>query len=202
MKGKILLSTAILALVSCSVVAEDDIFLGEDQKPGLVNMTNGDDMFYWLFRSRGNPSTDPLVMWLTGGPGCSSGIAVFYENGPFQINEDLSLRVNPYSWNNASNLVFVDSPIGTGFSKCSSITHLDTNEEQVAENIERLIRGLIEQNPEFQGREFFITGESYAGHYIPAIAYYLTYNITTPLPVTFKGVAIGNGWVDPLVQYP
>jgi len=107
-------------------------------------MTRGDDMFYWLFKSRSNPSTDPVVMWLTGGPGCSSGIAIFYENGPFTINEDLSLKINPYSWNNETNLVFVDSPIGTGFSKCTSITHLDTNEQEVAENIERLIRGFIE----------------------------------------------------------
>lgn len=107
-------------------------------------MTNGDDMFYWLFKSRGEPSTDPLVMWLTGGPGCSSGIAVFYENGPFELNDNLTLRTNAYSWNNASNVIFLDSPIGTGFSQCSSITHLDTNEDQVADNIHKFILGFIE----------------------------------------------------------
>lgn len=64
-----------------------------------------------------------------------------------------------------------------------------------------MIRGFIDQNPEFKGRDFFITGESYAGHYIPAISYHLIFN-TTDLPVNFKGVAIGNGWVDPIVQYP
>jgi cathepsin A (carboxypeptidase C) len=115
---------------------DDDMFLGESQKSGLVNMTNGDDMFYWLFNSRNEPSTDPLVMWLTGGPGCSSELAIFYENGPFSINDDLSLKVNQYSWNNVSNVLFVDNPIGTGFSKCSGISHYDTNEDEVAEGID------------------------------------------------------------------
>ena len=148
-------------------------------------MTNGDDMFYWLFNSRSaDPSKDPLVMWLTGGPGCSSELAIFYENGPFTINDDLSLKVNQYSWNNVSNLLFVDNPIGTGFSKCSSPTHLDTNEDEVAEGIDHFIRGFIEQNPEFKGRDFFITGESYAGHYIPAVGAYLVTK-SKDLPVNF-----------------
>jgi cathepsin A (carboxypeptidase C) len=86
-------------------------------------------MFYWLFKSRGNPDTDPLVLWLTGGPGCASEVALFYENGPYTINPDLSLKSNPFSWNNVSNLLFVDQPIGTGFSKSASIFDLDTNED-------------------------------------------------------------------------
>lgn len=61
--------------------------------------------------------------------------------------------------------------------------------------------GFVAANPEYKGRDFFITGESYAGHYIPAIAYYLSHNVTD-LGLNFKGVAIGNGWVDPYVQYP
>jgi len=68
-------------------------------------------------------------MWLSGGPGCSSELALFFENGPFGLNDDLSLKFNPYSWNNVSNLLFVDNPIGTGFSECSSVTHFDVNEE-------------------------------------------------------------------------
>lgn len=61
--------------------------------------------------------------------------------------------------------------------------------------------GFVSANPEYKGRDFYITGESYAGHYIPAIGYYLSHNVTD-LPLNFKGVAIGNGWVDPIVQYP
>lgn len=155
-------------------------------------------MFYWLFKSRGTPSSDPLVLWLTGGPGCASEIAIFKENGPYTINEDMTLSPHAAGWNKISNLIYVDQPVGTGFSKASSITHFDTNEDQIAANMKIFIDGFVEANPEFKGRDFYITGESYAGHYIPAIAYFFTHNVTD-LPVTFKGIAIGNGWVDPIV---
>ena len=56
-------------------------------------------MFFWLFKSRSNLDLDPLVVWLTGGPGCASEIAIFGENGPFSVNDDLSLKRNNFSWN-------------------------------------------------------------------------------------------------------
>jgi cathepsin A (carboxypeptidase C) len=87
---------------------DTDIFLGEDHYPGLVKLNDKDDMFYWLFKSRSNVETDPLVIWLTGGPGCSSVLALFTENGPFSVKDDLTLQGNDYSWNNNANLIFVD----------------------------------------------------------------------------------------------
>ena len=68
--------------------------------------------------------------------------------------------------------------------------------------MEMFLRGFVEKHPEFQGRELFITGESYAGHYIPAIAHHLLFSAESPFPLTLKGLAIGNGWVDPYLQYP
>lgn len=62
-------------------------------------------------------------------------------------------------------------------------------------------RGFLEQNPEFVGRDFFITGESYAGHYVPAISYYLVKE-ATDVQLNLKGIAIGNGLTDPFHQYP
>lgn len=137
-------------------------------------------------------------MWLTGGPGCASEIAIFYENGPFTINDNMTLNPHAAAWNKVSNLIYVDQPVGSGFSKCVSVFHYETNEEQISENMKHLIDGFLQANPEYKGRDFYITGESYAGHYIPAIAYYLTHNVTD-LGVNFKGIAIGNGWVDPIV---
>jgi len=61
--------------------------------------------------------------------------------------------------------------------------------------------GFLEQNPEMQGKDFYITGESYAGHYIPAVAHYFMTH-SEDLKINFKGIAIGNGWVDPYHQYP
>jgi len=55
-------------------------------------------MFYFFFESRDSPKDDPVVIWLTGGPGCGSELALFYENGPFHIADDLSLVWNQYGW--------------------------------------------------------------------------------------------------------
>jgi cathepsin A (carboxypeptidase C) len=201
-KRSILLSAAVLALLGFqSFAKKDDMFLDEDYESGLVPLSNGDDLFYWLFKSKTTPSTDPVVMWLTGGPGCASEVALFYENGPYTINKDMSLNPNAQAWNKFSNLLYIDQPVGSGFSKCSSIFHYDTTEDQIAETMKTFLDGFIAANPEYKGRDFYITGESYAGHYIPAIGYYLSHNVTD-LPLNFKGVAIGNGWVDPIVQYP
>jgi cathepsin A (carboxypeptidase C) len=73
---------------------KDPMFLDEEYESGLIPMKDNDDMFFWLFKSRQDPTKDPLVMWLTGGPGCSSELAIFYENGPFTINDDMSLSAH------------------------------------------------------------------------------------------------------------
>ena len=111
-------------------------FVNETWYSGLVQIdrnatTNAfnDDIFYWWFESRDNATADPLVLWLTGGPGCASEIALFYENGPYKFNDDgKTLRGNPASWNDHANLLYVDQPIGTGFSHSAIIDH-DTNED-------------------------------------------------------------------------
>jgi cathepsin A (carboxypeptidase C) len=113
----VLLLAAVLAI---SVRAEEDMFLGEDHEPGFINLDKGGDLFYWLFKSRTNPKEDPLVFWLTGGPGCASEVALFSENGPFTIDrETLKLKINEYSWSNNSNIIFIDQPRGTGFSQAN-----------------------------------------------------------------------------------
>ena len=61
-----------------------------------VNKTHGVNLFYWFFESRNDPATDPLVVWLTGGPGCSSELALLTENGPFLINGTATPELNPY----------------------------------------------------------------------------------------------------------
>lgn len=75
------------------------------------------------------------------------------------------------------------------------------SEEDVAEDMAIFLKGFVEQNPEFSGRDFYITGESYAGHYVPAIAYHLE-TVATDVPLNLKGIAIGNGLTDPFAQYP
>ncbi len=91
-------------------------FFPEKQIHGLINLSEKDDVFYWLFPSRNNMDEDPLVIWLTGGPGCSSELAIFYENGPMKLVDGKPVK-NDFSWNNKANLLFIDQPIGTGYSR-------------------------------------------------------------------------------------
>jgi len=172
-------------------------FVDETWYSGLIDLEKGDDLFYWWFEARNSPETAPVVLWLTGGPGCASEIALFYENGPYKFDTDgETLLKNPYSWNENANLIYVDQPVGTGFSKAGR-THIDVNENMVAEDMAMFLIKFFDKYPQLQGKDFYITGESYAGHYIPAIAHSLIFKHKEELKVNFAGMAIGNGLVDP-----
>ncbi|CAD7955962.1 unnamed protein product [Amoebophrya sp. A25] len=158
--------------------------------------------FFWLFEAReADPAKAPLVLWLTGGPGCSSIMALLSENGPCSVGEDgKSLKPNPYGWNQKSNVIWVDQPAGTGFSEGD----YDHNEEGVAEDMYAFLEGFMKQFPQYKPLDFFITGESYAGHYVPAIGHHV-YSMNKKASdadrINLKGLAIGNGLTDPEEQY-
>ncbi|CAN6704751.1 unnamed protein product [Malus baccata var. baccata] len=159
-------------------------------------------MFYLFFESRTNKK-DPVVIWLTGGPGCSSELAVFYENGPFTIANNLSLVWNEYGWDNASNLLYVDQPIGTGFSYSSDRRDIRHSEDGVSNDLYDFLQAFFAEHPELAENDFFITGESYAGHYIPAVAarVHRGNKAKEGIHINLKGFAIGNGLTDPAIQY-
>ena len=83
-----------------------------------LNRTSAAEMFYFYFRARHDAGgSAPVVLWMTGGPGCSSELALFAENGPYAVGADgETLSVNEHGWDQVSNLIYVDQPIGTGFS--------------------------------------------------------------------------------------
>ena len=97
-----------LLLIGLLFADQNPIFLNETYTSGTIKITQNSDIFYFHIYSRSNPSTDPLVVWLNGGPGCSSMLGLFIENGPFTINDNLNLTTNPYSWNNNANVIYVD----------------------------------------------------------------------------------------------
>jgi len=174
---------------------------------GSVNQTSGyisagktTEYFFWLFEAKSKPESAPLLMWLSGGPGCSSQLALFAENGPCKVNKDgAGTSPNPASWHNVANVMWVDQPAGVGFS-----TGLGTHNEQgVAENMYTFLQGFFTKFPQYQKRAFFIFGESYAGHYVPAIAHRIhTGNKAGgALHVPLEGLAIGNGLTNPAEQY-
>ncbi|KAL8496529.1 hypothetical protein ACS0TY_020290 [Phlomoides rotata] len=168
----------------------------------LASGVNVCRMFYFFFESRTRKS-DPVVIWLTGGPGCSSELALFYENGPFHITSNLSLAWNDFGWDKVSNLIYVDQPTGTGFSYSSDDDDIRHNEEGVSNDLYDFLQAFFKQHPQFVKNDFFITGESYAGHYIPAFASRVHQGNKNKegLHINLKGFAIGNGLTNPELQY-
>ncbi|KAG2398489.1 Serine carboxypeptidase-like 49 [Vigna angularis] len=160
-------------------------------------------MFYFFFESR-NRKDDPVVIWLTGGPGCGSELALFYENGPFHIANNLSLLWNDYGWDQASNILFVDQPTGTGFSYTSDQTDIRHDETGVSNDLYNFLQEFFKAHPEFIKNDFYITGESYAGHYIPALASRVNQGNkgNQGIHINLKGFAIGNGLTNPAIQFP
>ncbi|KAJ1424394.1 Alpha/Beta hydrolase protein [Ochromonadaceae sp. CCMP2298] len=157
--------------------------------------------FYWMFESRSSPSTDPLVMWLTGGPGCSSQLALLSENGPCKVTEDgLGTVNNPYSWNNNANIFWIDQPADVGYSYG---TPNDNNEEEVGNDMFDFLQNFFTAHPEYVDRPLFVFGESYGGHYAPAIAARIFQgNLDNEgIHINLAGVGVGNGLTDPVVQY-
>ncbi|KAF7820179.1 serine carboxypeptidase-like [Senna tora] len=187
-------------IASESGVSVED--LGHHAGYYTIEHSHAAKMFYFFFESR-NSQKDPVVIWLTGGPGCSSELALFYENGPFKIADNLSLLWNEYGWDKASNLLYVDQPTGTGFSYSTDPRDIRHNEEGVSNDLYDFLQTFFVEHPQFAENDFYITGESYAGHYIPAFAarVHRGNKAKEGIHINLKGFAIGNGLTDPAIQY-
>ncbi|KAM0992509.1 hypothetical protein ACFX13_010909 [Malus domestica] len=165
---------------------------------------DGKNLFYYFVVSEGNPATDPVVLWLNGGPGCSSFDGFVYEHGPFNFAERKPkgalpvLHLNPYSWSKVSNIIYLDSPAGVGFSYSRNQTKYTTGDIQTALDTHAFLLRWFQQFPEFQPNPFYISGESYAGVYVPTLASQIAKGINkgTKPTLNLKGYLVGNGVTD------
>ncbi|KAI3801698.1 hypothetical protein L1987_29810 [Smallanthus sonchifolius] len=166
-----------------------------------VNEDSGRALFYWLTEATDEPDSKPLVLWLNGGPGCSSiAFGMAEEVGPFHVNKDgKSVYLNPYSWNTVANLLFLDSPAGVGYSYSNTSSDILSNgDKRTAEDSLQFLLNWLERFPQYKGREFYLTGESYAGHYVPQLSQAIVrYNkANTGSPINIKGYMVGNALTD------
>ncbi|VDM47719.1 unnamed protein product [Toxocara canis] len=163
----------------------------------LRSSTQGNYLHYWFMESQGNPSSDPVVLWLNGGPGCSSMGGLFNELGPFRPNPDArTLYENVYSWNKAANMLFLETPRGVGFSYQDTDVNKDTtwDDAKTAEESAAALEDFFNVFEQFRSNEFYITGESYAGIYIPTLTDVLIKRIQSgSVKINLVGIAIGNG---------
>ncbi|MCJ1318181.1 hypothetical protein MMC15_003509 [Xylographa vitiligo] len=154
-------------------------------------------LFYWFFESRNDPENDPVVLWLNGGPGCSSLTGLFMELGPSQVDDNLNVVFNPYSWNSNASVIFLDQPVNVGYSYSGGSV---SNTIAAGKDVYALMTLFFKQFPEYAHQDFHIAGESYAGHYIPVFtAEILSHKKRN---INLKSVLTGNGLTDGLSQYP
>lgn len=178
---------------------------GVNQYSGYLSVGTNMNMWFWFFEARTNPTTSPLATWFNGGPGCSSMIGLFQENGPCHfVNGATTPSLNPYSFNTYANMLYVDQPIGTGFSYgTDSVTSTVT----AAPYVWTLLQAFYAQFPQYENRDFGIFTESYGGHYGPEFASYFESQNAAIKAGSVKGdninlVALGinNGWYDAAIQ--
>ncbi|KAL7125315.1 hypothetical protein ABFS83_14G109200 [Erythranthe nasuta] len=173
-----------------------------DQYSGYVTVdaSAGRALFYYFAESENSASTKPLVLWLNGGPGCSSlGAGAMTELGPFRVNPDgKTLWHNKNSWNIPANVIFLESPAGVGFSYSNTSSDYITGDEKTAADAYTFLVNWLERFPDYKNRDFYIAGESYAGHYVPQLADLILKNneIANKTVINLKGIAIGNAYID------
>lgn len=148
-------------------------------------------LHYWFVESQSNPAHDPLVLWLNGGPGCSSMLGLFTELGPYTVTDRGEVLNNPFGWNRKANIIFLESPAGVGFSYSVDGSN-KTDDDMTADMNHRALQSFFEKFPQYKGRDLYLTGESYGGVYLPTLAV----RVDNDRSMNLKGVGIGNGYLD------
>ncbi|XP_074329642.1 serine carboxypeptidase-like 17 isoform X1 [Apium graveolens] len=167
------------------------------------------ELFYYFVESERNPKDDPLMVWIAGGPGCSSLRAFFYEIGPLSFDYSRSkaekpvLQLNPYSWTKVSNVIYLDTPVGTGFSYAKTPHASKTSDTLSSKHVYTFLRKWLNDHPRFMNNPLYITGVSYSGIIIPIITQEI-YNgneAGNEPQMNIKGYMIGNPLTDRNIDF-
>ncbi|XP_051132539.1 serine carboxypeptidase-like 18 [Andrographis paniculata] len=161
-------------------------------------------LFYYFVESQGDPSTDPLFLWLTGGPGCSGFSGLVYEIGPFTFDQTTfdgsfpSLITNPYSWTKVASIIFIDSPVGTGFSYATTAQAYPSNDTIATQHNYMFLTKWLDSHPSFRKNRLYITGDSYGGKIVPMVALAVARgNEAGTIPqILLQGYIVGNSRTD------
>ncbi|XP_060199319.1 serine carboxypeptidase-like 11 [Lycium barbarum] len=157
-------------------------------------------LFYYFIKSESDPENDPLILWLTGGPGCSSFNGVVYEIGPLyykqkEYNGSLpTLGVTPNSWTKVANIIFLEQPVETGFSYATTPEAINVTDVEACKHIYEFLLKWLVDNPEFSSNSFYLAGDSYSGIILPRIVQLISDGIEAgnkPL-INLKGYLLGN----------
>lgn len=183
-----------------STTVESDQFAIGKHKWNFADVRKGAHIFWWLHYTTAtdvaSPTEKPLAIWLQGGPGASStAYGNFEEIGPFTIE----LKKRNFTWIEDMNVLFIDSPVGSGFSYVDHQQYLTTNNTQVAKDLVELTRQFLKESPEFKSVPIHIFGESYGGKVAVEYAYLLNREIKNKrIECNLKSVNSIDGWISPI----
>ncbi|XP_048530676.1 serine carboxypeptidase-like 9 isoform X1 [Triticum urartu] len=164
-----------------------------------VDEETGAELFYYFVESERSPETDPLILWMTGGPFCSG--MIFFEVGPMKFvlapyNGSLpQLTYNPYSWSKTASIILLDSPVGTGFSYARDVKgYHDIGDFSFSMHVVIFLNKWFTDHPHYQSNPFFVGGSSYAGKMSPIIAQHISQEIELGKQprINLKGYVVGN----------
>ncbi|KAF9449019.1 alpha/beta-hydrolase [Macrolepiota fuliginosa MF-IS2] len=157
--------------------------------PISANKNETRKLFFWFFPPGPQGSLDDLLFWTNGGPGCSSLEGLLQENGPFTWSYGQAKpTVNQFSWTNISSVLWVEQPVGTGFSQGKPDIR---NEDDLAAELVGFLQQFLEVFSELNTKKLYLSGESYAGTYVPYIANYI-YEHPTALNLSLQGIWIAD----------
>mmetsp|Transcript_62711 Transcript_62711/g.149608 ORF Transcript_62711/g.149608 Transcript_62711/m.149608 type:complete len:481 (-) Transcript_62711:246-1688(-) len=150
-------------------------------------------LHYVLVEAETSPQTAPVVLWMNGGPGCSSMDGLFYEHGPLLVNEGGSALVrNNFAWSKLATMLYLEAPVGVGYSYSENKTDLEhLNDEQTASDNLQALKVFFSLYPELKSRDFYVSGESYAGVYVPTLSHKIFQD--SSVDWNMKGFIVGNG---------
>lgn len=142
---------------------------------GYLNLTETKNLHYMYSESMSDPVNDPLVIWFNGGPGCSSMLGFFQENGPWIIDDDNNatgtIYENPYPWNMRANVMWLESPSGVGFTRADDPNDWKHNDFSQGADAFAALKLFFEKFPSLLNNEIYVTGESYGGIYVPMLTW-------------------------------
>ncbi|KAF9665919.1 hypothetical protein SADUNF_Sadunf16G0174800 [Salix dunnii] len=162
-------------------------------------------LFYYFIASERSPEDDPLLLWLTGGPGCSALSGLVYEIGPLAVDYAKSpgggqpvFALNPYSWTKIANIIFVDAPAGTGFSYSTTPEGYDVSDTLSAAQTYEFLRKWLVDHPEFLKNPLYVAGDSYSGIVAPIIVQEISdgNEVGHQPKMNLKGYVLGNPVTD------
>ncbi|KAM3262223.1 hypothetical protein ACQJBY_052735 [Aegilops geniculata] len=176
---------------------------------GYVALDDGVRLFYYFIQSERDPAEDPVLLWLTGGPGCSALSGLVYEIGPFYFDFHgytgglPTLLYKPASWTKVSNVIFVDAPAGTGFSYATGDNRTIPSDTIAIEQLHVFLETWFDEHPQFLSNPLYISGDSYSGIIIPSLAMKIAKGIEVGEErlINLKGVIAGNPYTDTTTDF-